>query len=244
MKIILFFLVFIFHTQAFAFVLLNPKYSLKDATKAQVKLSAEGCTAEGISDDEMVASINWAIDFWNDVPESRLKLSYGGRSTATLSDSRIPENEIIVGCDDDLPSVNILGATEHDRANGSARVTMNSNVYNTGSGYRKASFIGTMGHEIGHGVGLYHSNDPASIMTYANHAWVDLPTYISQDDVDGVVYLYPNESAVGGLLGSCSSFASDSQTPTHYPLDLLIGFLGVLMISGFVRWTLKFFITR
>ena len=240
MKFIVLLFILTFQNPAFSFVLLNPKYRLKDPTKAQVKLSAEGCTSEGISDDEMVSSINWAIEFWNDVPESRLKLSYGGRSSATLSDSRIPENEIIVGCDDDLPSNNILGATEHDRANGSARVTMNSNVYNSGSNYRKASFIGTMAHEIGHGVGLYHSNDPASIMTYANHEWVDLPTYISQDDIDGVVYMYPNESSMGGFLGSCASFASDSRETKQFPFDFIFGFIGVLFVSVLLRITGRF----
>lgn len=219
-----------------AFVLLNPKYELHDATKAKVKVSSEGCTANGIPDGDIVEGIKWAIEFWNDVPESRLKLSYGGKSSASLTDSRIPVNEIIVGCGP-LPSLQILGATQHDRGNGSARVAMNEAVY-TGA-YNKNSFIGTMTHEIGHGLGLYHSNDPASVMTYANHAWVDRPKYISQDDIDGVVYLYPNKSAMGGLLGSCSSFAGDGTATFSFFRDFLVGLGGILLVSALIHRALK-----
>lgn len=214
------------------FVLLNPKYELNDPTSAKVKISSEGCTANGVSDGDIVEGIKWAIEFWNDVPESRLKLKYGGRSSASLSDSRVPKNEIIVGCGT-LPSLQILGATQHDRDNGAARVTMNAAVY-TGS-YNKNSFIGTMTHEIGHGLGLYHSNDPASVMTYADHDWVDRPKYISQDDIDGIVYLYPNKSQMGGLLGSCSSFASEGTPKFNFFQDIILGFFSILAMTVILR---------
>jgi hypothetical protein len=235
MKILILSIILLSQT-SHAFVLLNPKYELNDPTTAKVKVSAEGCTGNGVSDAEIVEGIKWAIEFWNDVPESRLKLSYGGKSSATLTDPRIPKNEIIVGCGA-LASVQILGATQHDRANGSARVIMNSAVY-TGS-YNKNSFIGTMTHEIGHGVGLFHSNDPASVMTYASHQWVDKPTYISQDDMDGVIYLYPNEKQLGGLLGSCSSFAAEKTPTFNFFGDFLLGFLAMLAISVLLRKGLR-----
>lgn len=227
----------LFSNMSHAFVLLNPAYKLHDATNAQVMVSAEGCIANGVSDAEIVEGIRYAIEFWNDVPESRLKLKYGGKSSATLTDPRIPKNEIIVGCGT-LPSLQILGATQHDRGNGSARVLMNEAVY-TGS-YNKNSFIGTMTHEIGHGVGLYHSKDPASVMTYSPHEWVDIPKYISQDDIDGVVYLYPNEKAAAGFLGSCSSFASEGRTNVNFYLDFLLGFLGLMGVVFLVRKGLRF----
>lgn len=235
MKLSLFALL-IFSQSTHAFVLMYPKYELNDPTSAKVKVSAEGCTANGIPDSDIVEGIKWAIEFWNDVPESRLKLSYGGKSSATLTDPRIPKNEIIVGCGN-LPSLNLLGATEHDRGNGSARVTMNEDVY-TGS-YNKTSFIGTMTHEIGHGIGLYHSKDPASVMTYSDHDWVDRPKYISQDDIDGVVYLYPNESQLGGFLGSCSSFSSEKTPTFNFFRDFLFGLLAIFGVSFVIQKALK-----
>jgi len=238
MKILILFSI-VYSTSSHSFVLMNPKYALHDATKAKVMISSEGCTANGIPDSKIAEGIKWAIEFWNDVPESRLKLSYGGKSTASLTDSRIPVNQILVGCGTQ-PSLNILGATQHDRENGSARVSMNRAVY-TGN-YNENSFIGTMTHEIGHGIGLYHSNDPASVMTYADHEWVDRPKYISQDDVDGVVYLYPNEKQLGGFLGSCSSFASENGQISNFHYDALLGFLSILGLSFLLKKAYKHFL--
>ncbi len=215
-----------------AFVLVNPKHKLHKAETAKVMISSEGCSANGVSDSEVKTAIKWAVEFWNDVPESRLKLKYGGKSSASINDTTTPKNQIIVGCGP-LPSVNILGATSNDTAHGSARIVMNEAVY-TGD-YNSNSFIGTLTHEVGHGLGLAHSNDAASVMTYVSHGWVDRPKYISQDDIDGVVYLYPNEKEIGGLMGSCSSFAGDSSNPQHMVLETLMGFLAMLLLS----WVIK-----
>jgi hypothetical protein len=219
-----------------AFVLLNPKFELHDGTKTKVKISSEGCTGNGVSDAKVSEAIKWAIDFWNDVPESSLKLSYGGKSSASLTDPSVPTNEIIVGCGT-LSSAQILGSTQNDRTHGSARITMNKDVY-TGS-YNENSFIGTVTHEIGHGLGLFHSNDPASVMTYANHGWVDRPKYISQDDIDGVVYLYPNKAYAAGLLGSCSSFASNGKSSKSFYEDVILGLLGILLVTTVFQFLLK-----
>ncbi len=218
--------------QAHGFVLLNPAFELKDGTSAKIKVSKEGCTANGIPDSKIVSAINRAVDFWNDVPESSLKLSYGGKSKAFLTDSSIPKNEIIIGCGS-LPSVQILGATQNDYTNGSARVKMNAAVY-TGS-YNEDSFIGTVIHEVGHGLGLFHSNDPASVMTYADNGWGDRPKYISQDDIDGVVYLYPNKSQLGGFLGSCTSYSAESKPSFNFFSDFFFGFLFVIGISLLIQ---------
>ena len=96
MKIFFLFSVLLTQT-SYAFVLLHPKYELHDATTAKVKVSQEGCVANGISDAKIAEGIKWAIEFWNDVPESRLKLAYGGKSSAFLTDSSVPTNESIVG---------------------------------------------------------------------------------------------------------------------------------------------------
>lgn len=215
-------------TNAGAFVLLDPIFHLKKPESVKVKVSSEGCTANGVSDGEVASAIKEAVDYWNDVPESRLKLSYGGKSGTSLASSTIPANEIIVGCGA-LASPQILGATQNDYVNHSAKVKLNDAVY-TGS-YNTDSLIGTVTHEVGHGLGLFHSQDPASVMTYSSHGWQNKPKYISQDDIDGIVYLYPNEKSLGGLLGSCSSFAGDGtpERPT-FVFDLLAGLFLVLGI--------------
>jgi hypothetical protein len=236
MSLLIFILGAIFSHPVEAFVLLNPKFELHDARSAKVKISSEGCRSNGVSDAKLRSAIKWAVEFWNDVPESRLKLAYGGTSKASLSDSRVPKNEIIIGCGS-LPNNNLLGATQNDRDNGSARVTMNEDVF-TGN-YNENSFVGTLTHEVGHGLGLYHSNDPASVMTYRNHGWEDRPKYISQDDMDGVIYLYPNEKSAGGFLGSCSSYAAGNASGFGFLTEAVLSFLAVMGISIFIKAVLN-----
>lgn len=235
MKILLL-IAFFFTQTSHAFILLDPEFELNDGTSAKVKVSQEGCVANGISDEKVAQAIKAAVEYWNDVPESSLKLSYKGKSTALLTDPSVPKNEIIVGCGD-LPSLSILGATQNDYTNGSARVEMNEDVF-TGS-YNEDLFIGTVIHEVGHGLGLFHSNDPASVMTYAPHGWVDRPKYISQDDIDGVIYLYPNKSQLGGLLGSCSSFASSKTNDFNFFRDFLLGFIAMMGLCLLIQKAIK-----
>ena len=68
-------------------------------------------------------------------------------------------------------------------------------------------------------------------MTYESNGWNYKPSYLAQDDVDGVVYLYPNEKQIGGLMGSCNSYAADGKTPQGgMGLELILGFVGFLLI--------------
>jgi hypothetical protein len=49
--------------------------------------------------------------------------------------------------------------------------------------------------------------------------------------VDGVVYLYPNEKQLGGLMGSCNSYAGDGKSSqSGMGLELIFGFIGFLLI--------------
>ena len=232
----LFFITLLVSYSAFGFVLLDPQFKLKDGAKTKLKVSAEGCASAGVPDAKIANALKEAAEYWNDVPESRLKLTYSGRSAGSLSDSAVPSNEIIVGCGT-LPSVQILGSAQNDYTHGSAKVTLNEAVY-TGS-FNEESLIGTVIHEVGHGLGLVHSKDPASVMTYSPHGWVDRPKYIAQDDIDGVIYLYPNKKNMGGFLGSCSSFAADSEPSFNFYRDFLLGFLGLMGATLMIQRALK-----
>ena len=74
-------------------------------------------------------------------------------------------------------------------------------------------------------------------MTYEPNGWNYKPSYLSQDDVDGVVYLYPNDDKeLGGLLASCSSYAADGNSPkSGMGLELIIGFFGLMLIWRIVK---------
>lgn len=188
-----------------AFLLIDPQYRLHDPENVTVNIASGGCQAIGMANDTLKAAITASVDrYWNTVSESRLKLKTGDEVGTSLA--AYPEaGEILVGCQ---ASGGSAGSTNPHLENGSATITLNSNSFAVGT-YSNEFLISVLAHEIGHGIGLNHSGDPASIMTYENHDWGPAPKYLSQDDKDGVVYLYGNEATLGGFLGGCSAIAAD-----------------------------------
>jgi hypothetical protein len=224
-------------SQAQAFIIADKNYRLSKPEDTTFKISSEGCTAAGISDAVLKSAMERTAEIWNDAPESRLKIKVGGKSGTSVNSTTIPKGEVIVGCID-LNDAGIGGTTQQDKANGSARIKMNSGVY---SGTQLYGFEGVLSHEFGHAVGLTHSKDPASVMTYESNGWVN-PKFLAQDDVDGVVYLYPNEDKeLGGLLASCNSYSADGSTPSSgFGLDFIFGFLAIFGIWKLFRKIFKF----
>ena len=97
-------------------------------------------------------------------------------------------------------------------------------------------------HEIGHAFGLGHSEYKESLMYYSISG--KYQKWLGEDDVDGVSYLYPNESELDvlgiSLLGNCGAIAStDSEKGIQlidWIVSLLFGFLiPVLLIKKILR---------
>ncbi len=227
----LFFALFV-ASHAQAFILADKNYRLSKPESTSLKISSEGCAAAGISDAILKDAMERAVEIWNDVPESRLKIKVGSKSGTSVTSSTIPKGEVIIGCAS-LGAGTIAGVTNQDKANGSARIKMNSDFFNAS---QLVGFVGTVVHEFGHAVGLTHSKDPASVMTYESNGWNYKPSYLAQDDVDGVVYLYPNDKQLGGLMGSCNSYAADGKSSQGgMGIELLFGFFGFLALWKVAR---------
>lgn len=216
----------LFASSAQAFILINPNYKLSKPEDTRVNIVAGGCRSIGITDAVLEGAIAESLSrYWNTVAESRLNMKVGGevpRSTAAES------GEVLVGCGA-LPETT-LGVTYPDSVRGSAVIILNSMHYN-GTDFNPDSLIGTLSHELGHAVGLSHSGDPASIMTYESHEWGPAAKFLSQDDKDGVVYLYGNEPQLGGLMGGCQAIAA-GQTKPKFSLPWVLFDLFMLLGSG------------
>lgn len=209
--------------EAHAFILAYKNYRLSKPDNTKVMISSEGC-GSNVPDSELKDAIEKSVEMWSSVPESTLQLRYGGTSGTSITSPTIPSGQVIVGCGA-LPS-GTAGATQHDLASGSARITLNTTNFAPGL-YTADLLAGVIIHELGHAIGLTHSKDRASVMTYEANGWSPMPSYLAQDDMDGIVYLYPNKAQLGGLMGSCESLASDDSAESSMGiwLNLISGFL-------------------
>ena len=217
---------FMFSLSVSAFILIDPGYRLSNPEDVRLGVVAGGCSGNGISDAELVGYLEEAVDdYWNTVPDSLLYIKVVGE-IARESNGEASPGTIFVTCD--TLSDGTLGVANVNSTNNGCRLRM-SDKYIGGS-LNREDFMGTLIHELGHCVGLNHSDDTASVMTYNATVYVQ-PAALSRDDKDGVTYLYPYGSEAG-LFGSCSLLASSGERPqgTGF-LIALLSFIGTLVVT-------------
>ena len=163
-------------------------------------------TANCPSGVDVVALIKDAMDVWNNVPTSSLKVKYGGTTTSTTDG-----NPVVAYC-----SVNFAadtGGADQDsvpgvaRGNGSPRLTSGLLILNASAGAANIASVSRIGlevvvaHEIGHVLGLGHSQSANALMYYTYSLKSDLN--LSQDDIDGISYLYPSDEFKDNEFAGC-----------------------------------------
>jgi Matrixin len=116
-----------------------------------------------------------------------------------------------------------------------AQAAAGANISNLSAGQVEL----TLAHEMGHALGLGHSSQEESLMYYSLGT-KQFPL-LTEDDIDGIVHIYPRNELTGGTLG-CSSAISGSHT-THDPLRhnaplTLLVMLGVLVLGRKLSQTL------
>lgn len=174
-------------------------------------VNTSGCT---ISADQVKEAVEDAIDVWNSVPTMGLKLEMGGDTSTTVADAYNgagTDDGVIVACstgfgaltgaDEDLvigvgrPFTNSNGEITKAGLILNATASADGNIANVQSGEPVAALLA---HEIGHTLGLGHTADANSLM------YPSLQRHylrLSQDDMDGISYLYPREEPSDGFYG-------------------------------------------
>lgn len=137
-----------------------------------------------------------------------------------------PVSDIIIACNNNAAnfanSSNVLAVTvpnnfSKDKIVGA--VILINDTSNAFYSLSRNEQISVIAHEIGHAIGLGHSENQAALMYYRT---VDMREKLGQDDVDGVSYLYPVKMDGCGLFGTIE----ETKTP---PFFTTLGAL-VLMI--------------
>ena len=227
---------FLFAPIAFSFTLVSSNGGFPKP-EVTINLSNNSCSTSGIDHETIWKYIEDSIDnYWNTVPTSSLQLKKGKIVDIDIDGSgvlsEIENNTILVGCSIDTstntfstsdPYPEGFGGISSNGSNIAVGYVFLNNVYPNGLATRsKNRLLYVVAHELGHGIGLGHSQDPASIMSY--NRTFDFPEFLSQDDFDGVTYLYPNEDEALSLIGSCGVINNiDNDDNNNWPMSALFG---------------------
>ena len=230
---------------------------VKVAGNSTCSISNAGVTAQ-----QLEAMIGPAVDkFWNEVPTSALKLEsagfsgnianiIAGRLCSPTDDACItaaggnlipPVTDIIISCNvesTNFGGTGVLAVTVPNKFSGKkiAGAVILINDYSPAFGNLSYDDkIAVLAHEIGHAIGLGHSEEKSALMYYRT---TGLRKNLAQDDIDGVTYLYPVYVdafglAEGGILGGCGTIKFNDHEPPKDPPFVQMAITLMVLVAMF-----------
>ena len=217
---LLFFLIGAFKADAFT---LSNSSNVKGFAGGEVSFVVNTSNCPGSVD--VVGLIKEAMKVWNQVPTSSLKVKYGGTTTSTTDG-----NPIVVYCETNFQAVTSAdedGVPAVARANGTTQLQTGLMVLNASTGDANIANVSKIGlqvvitHEMGHALGLGHSQTPDAVMYYTYSFKSELN--LAQDDIDGISYLYPSDEFDNNEFAGCGSIEKTSPPKA--------GQLGLVLLS-------------
>ena len=243
-KLPLFILLFLFQaSEALSFSLTWTNPPRFPSGTITVKVNTTSCSVGGVSESytELQSLLQEAVDnYWNQIYTTSLHFKIEGTITVSNSDTALQNaanNFIAVGCHDMGNSSSSYAAASlacntlnGECINAKGYMYINENANSPWASAERDIKIAILAHEIGHAIGIGHSEKSYALMYYATNN-SDIQTYLSEDDADAATFLYPDDPALLGLGGNCGAVASTSGPLGHKkgPLYALSPFLSLFL---------------
>lgn len=234
----------------------------KDEIKIYVT-SNSTCTNAGISNEDLLSiSVKAAKKYWNKIATADLKIKKGGILQTTdakfltgelcvkncNAGTAVPEvSHIVIACNnnttDNFTSSSMYALTAPVDVSSStikgSVILVNDSATTQFSTLSNSEIETVMAHEIGHAIGLGHTDKREALM---HSEFNENRKRLAQDDIDGASYLYPNQlHGCQDLLGI--SLTTGVSNPPKGPGSFIKSSLIGLSI-GFLMYFLMVFITN
>ena len=264
--------IFLISLNSYAFTLNTNIDAGFDKREVKISVTSNStCTNAGITANDLLDMANEAAEkFWNRVPTSYLRMKSGGiletadskyqtgelcvTDSASVCDSAtsIPKaNDIVISCNsnttDNFKSSSYLALSIPNNFSGNkisgSIIIINDSANSVFSTLSRDEMVNVLGHEIGHAIGLGHTDDKAALMY---HTEFSKRHRLGQDDIDGVTYLYSNKlhglTDCSGIFGGTINMDSSKEIKKSisFLLFMLIGFFITFIIRFLTRTSLRF----
>jgi hypothetical protein len=251
-----FLLLLLLPTLAHAFTLNNSIGARFKDDNVSVRVGINPTPCTNVDLNEVAELLNESVDaFWNTVPTSRLLLKPDGSENTGDDDyytgylcliggscagTPVPEtSDIIVTCNNNNTNFpggsSLLALTLPNVIKGKdikGAVVLINDTNDSFDNLSRDKKIGVIAHEIGHAIGLGHSDESAALMYYRV---VPVRENLGRDDMKGVTYLYGSQMdlfGAGCFLGTVAMKSNDDrQPPTGGAGGFILTLLGGLLLA-------------
>jgi len=216
----------LFPSVTLAFTLITSNMKGWDKDEVKFFLNPADCS---VSAGRIEEAIEHAVNLWNSVPNSRLKAAYFGQTSNT---GRAPDPVIscVTSGIEGAVGVGIIATASGVIQTGEIQLNSIPDDIGNIAVTTDAQLDIALAHEMGHVFGLGHSTVESSLMYYALGSKEHLS--LSQDDIDGMTWLYPRNEPGDGFLG-CGSLGGGGGSGPGGPL------LWVLAAAGWITLAMR-----
>jgi Matrixin len=199
----------------------------------QVLINSSNCPAG----KDIAGLVSDSVSVWNNLPSSNLKIDVVGTTTSTSSGYPIPvycetNFQTVTGADQNyVPAAAAVSTSGDHLVSGVIYLNVSAGSANISSFDPTTTQI-VLAHEVGHAIGLGHSQDSNALMYYSIGSKTNLA--LAQDDVDGATFLYPRNELGPDKIGGCGLVTdiNPPKPPSGKNLLLTLFFLMLPVLAG------------